>query len=76
MQPDAQEDARVSCLRRLGDGSKSSWTSYEAPAETVCLCIDNTAYHLRILGKVYRILPDAKPARDDLVRIVDEGGED
>ena len=27
-------------------------------------------------GKVYRILPDAKAARDNLVRIVDESGED
>jgi len=29
-----------------------------------------------ILGKVYRVLPDARAARDDLVRIVDESGED
>jgi hypothetical protein len=29
-----------------------------------------------VLGKVYRIIPDPKAARDDLVRIVDESGED
>jgi hypothetical protein len=29
-----------------------------------------------ILGKVYRIIPDPKAAKDDLVRIVDESGED
>jgi hypothetical protein len=29
-----------------------------------------------ILGKVYRILPDSTAAKDDLVRIVDESGED
>ena len=29
-----------------------------------------------ILGKVYRILPDARAAKDDLVRIVDESGDD
>ncbi len=41
------------------------------------LCIDNAEYQASlILGKVYRILPDAKAARDDLVRIVDESGED
>ena len=29
-----------------------------------------------ILGKAYRILPDPAAAKDDLVRIVDESGED
>jgi hypothetical protein len=29
-----------------------------------------------ILGKVYAVVPDAKAARDDLIRIVDESGED
>jgi hypothetical protein len=41
------------------------------------LCIDNTDYQASlVLGKVYRIIPDPKAARDDLVRIVDESGED
>ena len=41
------------------------------------LCIDNADYEASlIVGKVYRILPDAKAAKDDLVRIVDESGED
>jgi hypothetical protein len=41
------------------------------------LCVDNAEYEASlVLGKVYRILPDAKAARDDLVRIVDESGED
>ena len=47
------------------------------PSKPFALCIDNTEYQTSlILGKVYRILPDAKAARDDLVRIVDESGED
>ena len=29
-----------------------------------------------IVGKIYRILPDARAAKDDLIRIVDESGED
>jgi hypothetical protein len=29
-----------------------------------------------VLGKVYRIIPDPKAAKDDLVRIIDESGED
>ena len=41
------------------------------------LCIDNTDYQASlVLGKVYRIIPDPKAAKDDLVRIVDESEED
>ncbi len=41
------------------------------------LCIDNSDYQASLIpGKVYRILPDPRAARDDLVRIVDESGED
>jgi len=41
------------------------------------LCIDNTDYEASLIrGKVYRMLPDPKAAKDDLVRVVDESGED
>lgn len=41
------------------------------------VCIDNTDYAVSlILGKIYPILPDPKAAKDNLVRIVDESGED
>ncbi len=41
------------------------------------LCIENTGNEASlILGKVYRLLPDARAAKDDLVRIIDESGED
>ena len=41
------------------------------------LCLDNTDYEASlIVGKVYRVLPDAKAVKDDLVRIIDESGED
>ncbi len=41
------------------------------------LCVDNTDYRVSLIsGKVYRILPDPEAARDDLIRIVDESGED
>ncbi len=47
------------------------------PTKPFALCIDNTDYKASlILGKVYRILPDPKAAKDDLVRLVDESGED
>jgi len=49
----------------------------KAPEKAFALCIDNTDYRASlILGKVYRILPDAAAAKDDLVRIVDESGAD
>jgi hypothetical protein len=41
------------------------------------LCLKNAGNEASlILGKVYRILPDARAARDNLVRVVDESGED
>ena len=41
------------------------------------LCIDNAGYQASLIpGKVYRILPDPAAAKDDLVRIADESGED
>ena len=48
-----------------------------APTKPFALCIDNTDYEASLIrGKVYRILPDPRAAKDDLVRIVDESGED
>jgi hypothetical protein len=47
------------------------------PSKPFALCVDNADYEASlVLGKVYPILSDAKAARDDLVRIVDESGED
>ena len=41
------------------------------------LCVDNNDYEASLIpGKVYRILPDVEAAKDDLVRIIDESGED
>ena len=49
----------------------------KAQTKLFALCIDNTDYRVSlILGKVYRILPDSRAAKDDLVRVVDESGED
>jgi hypothetical protein len=48
-----------------------------APTKPFALCIDNTGYRASLIpGKVYLILPDPQAARDELVRIVDESGED
>ena len=41
------------------------------------LCVDNADYKASLVpGKVYRILQDAKAVKDDLIRIVDESGDD
>ena len=47
------------------------------PLKHFAVCIDNADYEASLIrGKVYRILPDPRAAKDDLVRIVDESGED
>jgi hypothetical protein len=47
------------------------------PTKPFALCVDNTDYKASLIpGKVYRIIPDPRAARDDFVRIVDESGED
>ncbi len=47
------------------------------PIKPFALCVENVGYKASlILGKVYRIIPDPVAAKDDLVRIVDESGED
>jgi hypothetical protein len=41
------------------------------------LCVDNDGFQASlIMGKVYRIIADAPAAKEDLIRVVDESGED
>ncbi len=41
------------------------------------ICIDNTGYEVSLIPrKIYQIIPDEKAAQDDLIRIIDESGED
>ncbi len=41
------------------------------------LCLDNADYEASLIrGKVYQVLPDAKAAKDALIRVIDEDGED
>ena len=41
------------------------------------ICFDNEGNEASlVLGKIYQVLPDPRAARDDLVRIIDESGED
>jgi len=65
----------LSHLRKIyGPGR---WRKMKAQTKPFALCIDNSEYRASlILGKIYPILSDPTAAKDDLVRIVDESGED
>ena len=48
-----------------------------ANATEFVICIDNSDYPASLeLHKIYTVLPDEKAAEDDLIRVVDESGED
>ena len=41
------------------------------------ICIENSEYPASLeMHKIYRVLPDNVAKRDDLLRVVDESGED
>jgi len=41
------------------------------------VCVDNTDYKVSLIPrKIYKVIPDEKAAQDDLIRIIDESGED
>lgn len=47
------------------------------PEKPFALCLENAGNEASlILGKVYRIVPDVRAAKDGLIRIIDESGED
>ena len=47
------------------------------PTKPFALCVGNSRYQASLIpGKVYHLLPDARAAKDDMVRLVDESGED
>ena len=41
------------------------------------VCVDNTDYEASlIVRKIYEVLPDKEAAKDEMLRVVDESGED
>jgi hypothetical protein len=47
------------------------------PKKQFAVCVDNTDYEASlIVRKIYEVLPDNEAAKDDLLRIIDESGED
>jgi hypothetical protein len=46
-------------------------------ARQFALCLDNEGNEVSLIpGKVYRMVPDARAAKDDLIRVIDESGDD
>lgn len=46
-------------------------------ARQFALCLDNEGNEASLIpGKVYRMVPDARAENDDLIRVIDESGED
>ena len=47
------------------------------PTIRFALCLDNRGNEASLIrGKVYPTLPDARAAKDNMVRVIDESGED
>ena len=42
----------------------------------LAICIQNKGAEDLEVRKVYRVLPDARAAKDGLIRVIDESGED
>jgi hypothetical protein len=41
------------------------------------LCIDNTDYEASLITrKMYEVIPDEQAEKDDMIRVIDESGED
>ena len=41
------------------------------------VCINNEGYEASLeLGKLYQVIPDIEAAANDLIRVIDESGED
>lgn len=48
----------------------------KAKEPTFVVCVDNAEYEDLEVRKIYQVLPDEAAAEDELLRIVDESGED
>jgi len=49
----------------------------KTPAKKLVVCIDNEGYSVSLeRRKIYLVLPDADAEKHDLLRVIDESGED
>ncbi len=44
---------------------------------TFAVCINNNSFEASLeIGKLYEVVPDAEVENDDMIRVIDEDGED
>lgn len=49
----------------------------ESQTAQFAVCLNNEGYKASLeVGKLYRVIPDKEAASNDLIRVVDESGED
>ena len=62
----------------VNETSRSNATSTDMPEHTrFAICINNAGYAASLeLRKLYEVIPDPAAEKDQMIRIVDESGED
>jgi hypothetical protein len=54
-----------------------AYLQMNTPKRQFAVCVDNTGYEASlIVRRIYEVLPDEEVAKDELLRVVDESGED
>jgi len=57
--------------------SNGIWINFMKTKKHFVLCIDNTEYEASLITrKMYEVIPDEQAEKDDLIRVIDESGED
>jgi hypothetical protein len=57
--------------------SNDIWINLMKTKKHFVLCIDNTDYEASLITrKMYEVIPDEQAEKDDLIRVIDESGED
>jgi hypothetical protein len=46
-------------------------------AKRLAVCLENDGNESSLIpGKIYQVIPDSRAAKDELLRVIDESGED
>jgi hypothetical protein len=74
----SHKDTKPMGLAAKKSRSNATWNeTMSEHKKHFAICADNAAYEASmILRKIYEIIPDELGTRNDLLRIVDENGED
>ena len=73
-------DARINLLQKNASATDASniWNkTINTSKRQFAVCIDNSDYEASLIPrKIYALIPDERAAQDDLIRVIDESGED